>query len=111
MENVENAKEEGGLPPLPSPPAVVPPDVKPELPVTPKYSIMTRKGTGRSGQRIPLMANHFKVSLKVPDAVFYQYSVCFHCLSSCFVGSLSCILILLLCTAFRFLLLQKIVEM
>lgn len=82
MENVESAKEEGGQPTLPPPPPVVPPDVKPELPAPPKYSIVTRKGTGRSGRRIPLLANHFRVSLKVPDAVFYQYSVCFHYLSA-----------------------------
>ncbi|PON87801.1 Exonuclease/helicase-like [Trema orientale] len=75
MENVESVKEEGGLPPLPPPPPVVPAKVKPELPVLPKYSIMGRKGTGHSGRRLPLLANHFKVSLKVPDAVFYQYSV------------------------------------
>lgn len=70
------AKEEGGTAAalLPSPP-VVPPNVKAELPPAPKYSIMSRRGTGRVGRHIPLMANHFKVSVNVPDAVFYQYTV------------------------------------
>ncbi|KAM6567334.1 hypothetical protein CsatA_026462 [Cannabis sativa] len=54
----------------------VPAIVNQELAVTPpKYSLMSRKGTGRAGRRIPLLANHFNVSLNVPDAVFYHYSV------------------------------------
>ncbi|CAN1220059.1 Protein argonaute 16 [Linum perenne] len=41
----------------------------------PKHSIVSRKGVGTLGRRIPLLANHFRVSVGVPDAVFYQYSV------------------------------------
>lgn len=71
------AKEEGGIAAaLPPSHPVVPPKVKTEFPPTPKYSIMSRRGTGRVGRHIPLMANHFKVSVNVPDAVFYQYTVC-----------------------------------
>ncbi|CAN1161341.1 Protein argonaute 16 [Linum perenne] len=43
--------------------------------LAPKHSIVSRKGVGTLGRRIPLLANHFRVSVGVPDAVFYQYSV------------------------------------
>ena len=79
MEKGNTIEDAGGsqpLPPPPPPPAVVPPNVKPEKPPTPKYSVMSRRGVGRSGRRISLLANHFKVAVNVPDAVFYQYSVC-----------------------------------
>ncbi|EXC25516.1 Protein argonaute 16 [Morus notabilis] len=69
MEQTETAKEASGDQPLP------PPLPLPVVPPSPKYSIMSRRGTGRAGRRIPLVANHFKVSVNVPDAVFYQYSV------------------------------------
>ncbi|XP_048137588.1 protein argonaute 16-like [Rhodamnia argentea] len=36
---------------------------------------MGRGGKGNDGRRINLLTNHFKVSVNVPDAVFYQYSV------------------------------------
>ncbi|KAG8640543.1 protein argonaute 16 isoform X1 [Manihot esculenta] len=62
-------KEAGGSPPLP-----MPANVKAELAV-PRHSIINRRGFGSSGRRIPLLANHFRVSVSVPDAVFYQYSV------------------------------------
>lgn len=75
MEKVAGVKEAGESPPLPPPPPNIPPNVKPELPPTPKYSIMTRPGFGSTGRRISLLSNHFKVSVNVPDAVFYQYSV------------------------------------
>ncbi|KAK4784213.1 hypothetical protein SAY86_018581 [Trapa natans] len=41
----------------------------------PKYSVIDRNGTGSDGRRISLLANHFKVNINVPDAVFYQYTV------------------------------------
>ncbi|KAF2292326.1 hypothetical protein GH714_019242 [Hevea brasiliensis] len=34
-----------------------------------------RPGFGSSGHPIPLLSNHFKVSVNVTDVVFYQYSV------------------------------------
>lgn len=43
----------------------------------PKYSVINRRGTGTVGRRMPLLANHFKVNINVPDVVFYQYTVCF----------------------------------
>ncbi|XP_057792714.1 protein argonaute 16 isoform X1 [Salvia miltiorrhiza] len=41
----------------------------------PERSIMIRPGFGTSGKRVPLLANHFKVSIKNPNQIFYQYSV------------------------------------
>ncbi|OWM75410.1 hypothetical protein CDL15_Pgr021574 [Punica granatum] len=41
----------------------------------PKFSIINRSGTGTSGKRVALLANHFKANINVPDAVFYQYNV------------------------------------
>ncbi|XP_057984528.1 protein argonaute 16-like [Hevea brasiliensis] len=40
-----------------------------------KRSIIARPGFGSSGHPIPLLSNHFKVSVNVTDVVFYQYSV------------------------------------
>ncbi|XP_074358514.1 protein argonaute 16-like [Apium graveolens] len=37
--------------------------------------MITRPGFGRSGSRIQLESNHFKVSVKSPHEIFYQYSV------------------------------------
>lgn len=56
-------------------------DVLPEKVQPSKYKIMTRSGVqnngvGRRGQPIKLLTNHFKVSVKAQDAVFYQYTVC-----------------------------------
>ena len=65
---------------LPLPPPVTPPDVKPAavVPAPPKHSIMVRpRGSGTTGRRVQLSTNHFKVSVKNPDAVFYQYCVRF----------------------------------
>ncbi|KAI6672750.1 hypothetical protein NL676_000656 [Syzygium grande] len=53
----------------------LPPNTKPERMDFPKYSIIGRPGIGRAGRPINLLTNHFKVSVNVPDAVFYQYSV------------------------------------
>ncbi|KAL5581782.1 hypothetical protein UlMin_014224 [Ulmus minor] len=75
MEKVDDAKEVGETPSLPPPPPVTTIDVTPEPVATPKYSIMHRNGFGSTGRRIRLLANHFKVSVAVPDAVFYQYNV------------------------------------
>lgn len=66
----------GGPPPLPPPPACFPTGVKPELVDTVKRVIVCRPGSGSSGRRIQLEANHFKVSVNHPDETFYQYSVC-----------------------------------
>ena len=43
---------------------------------SPKRTIMARRGTGSTGRHISLLANHFKVYVKHPDTMFYQYSVC-----------------------------------
>nr|AHC30882.1 argonaute 6 protein [Dimocarpus longan] len=71
---------DGQSPPLPPPPLVIPPSMKPELVDPPKHTIMSRRGVanngvGNSGHRIGLLTNHFKVSVKAQDAVFYQYTV------------------------------------
>lgn len=41
-----------------------------------KYSVVRRRGFGTMGKHIPVIANHFQVSVGTPDAVFFQYSVC-----------------------------------
>ncbi|KAA8526554.1 hypothetical protein F0562_008243 [Nyssa sinensis] len=74
MEKASN-EEVGGSPPLPPPTAVEPPNVKPEQVDPPKRSIISRRGFGSAGRRISLLTNHFKVSVKFPDEIFYQYSV------------------------------------
>ncbi|KAI8523047.1 hypothetical protein RHMOL_Rhmol13G0044000 [Rhododendron molle] len=61
--------------PPPLPPLIIPPNVKPENLDLPKHSITNRWGSGSAGQRISLLANHFKVSVRYPDETFYQYSV------------------------------------
>lgn len=38
-------------------------------------SVISRPGFGNSGRPISLLVNHFKVSVKNPDEIFYQYSV------------------------------------
>lgn len=57
-----------------------------------KRSIIARPGFGSSGHPIPLLSNHFKVSVNVTDVVFYQYSVCSpsgFLLIVCFVSGIS----------------------
>ncbi|KAH7852269.1 hypothetical protein Vadar_022628 [Vaccinium darrowii] len=61
--------------PLPPPPPIIPPNVKPEKLNPPKYSIISRRGSSSTGRHVSLLANHFKVSVKYPDEMFYQYSV------------------------------------
>ncbi|CAK9184081.1 unnamed protein product [Ilex paraguariensis] len=68
-------EEEGESPPLPPPPPVVSQNVKTEQVDQPKRSIISRRGFGTAGKRITLLTNHFKVAVKSPDEIFYQYSV------------------------------------
>ncbi|PIA57158.1 hypothetical protein AQUCO_00600113v1 [Aquilegia coerulea] len=73
MEKVGFEETGGALPP---PLPLLQPHGRPErLTEPPKRVAMSRTGTGRSGRRINLVANHFEVSVNVPDAVFFQYSV------------------------------------
>ncbi|XP_019438722.1 PREDICTED: protein argonaute 16 isoform X1 [Lupinus angustifolius] len=84
---IEEAAEVTDLPPLPGiekaaelPPLLpLPPDVPPKFDteqVAPTvYSVISRQGVGTVGKRIPLLANHFKVAVNVPDATFFQYNV------------------------------------
>ncbi|KAG6748707.1 hypothetical protein POTOM_048640 [Populus tomentosa] len=81
--NQRMEKISGGSPP-PRPPPSVPANVNPELvevlrhperSAIPKYSMTSRRGVGTSGRHISLLTNHYKVSVNVPDAVFYQYNV------------------------------------
>nr|GEY38255.1 protein argonaute 16 [Tanacetum cinerariifolium] len=78
--NGEGTNGEGanGSPSSPSPPPqseVIELDVDTEQATHPKRSIISRPGFGSDGKHIPLLANHFKVSIKNPDKIFYQYSV------------------------------------
>ncbi|GMY09800.1 protein argonaute 16 [Fagus crenata] len=75
MEKLAGSDDAGRASSLPPPPPTIPPNVKPERVVTPKYSITTRRGVGSTGRRVSLLSNHFKVNVGVTDAVFYQYSV------------------------------------
>ncbi|PRQ54608.1 putative protein argonaute [Rosa chinensis] len=59
-----NASKDPNL--IPPHPPTIPPNVKPGVLTSPKYSITSRK---------QLLANHFKLTVKAPDSVFYQYSV------------------------------------
>ena len=69
-----DVEEESGTPPLPPPPTI-PTNVKPEKVAPPKRSVISRRGVGTDGRRISLLTNHFRVSMNVIDAMFYQYSV------------------------------------
>ncbi|GKC47471.1 argonaute 16-like protein [Tanacetum coccineum] len=76
--NGEGANGSPSLPSSPSPPPqseVIELDVDTEQATHPKRSIISRPGFGSDGKHIPLLANHFKVSIKNPDEIFYQYSV------------------------------------
>ncbi|XP_071730034.1 protein argonaute 16-like [Rutidosis leptorrhynchoides] len=84
MEDVTGEVDNGSqpLPPSSSPPSpkseVIQPDTTTEQENHPKLSIISRPDFGSSGRHIQLLANHFKVSVKNPDAIFYQYSVSIH---------------------------------
>ncbi|KAI3755624.1 hypothetical protein L1987_55428 [Smallanthus sonchifolius] len=75
-----NGQGANGSSPL-SPPISAPPsevmqlDVNTEEANNPNRSVISRPGFGSGGRRIPLLANHFKVCVKNPDEIFYQYSV------------------------------------
>ncbi|GMI73300.1 ARGONAUTE 6 [Hibiscus trionum] len=76
MEKASGTEEALKSPSLPPPPPpTIPSDVKPEILEPPKYSIVSRREAGTNGQKISLLANHFKVSVNSTDAVFYQYTV------------------------------------
>ncbi|RWR75814.1 protein argonaute 4 [Cinnamomum micranthum f. kanehirae] len=69
---------------LPPPPPVIPPNVTPlkAEPVPPIKKVsksnrvpMARPGTGRKGQMVPLLTNHFKVGFSKTDGFFSHYSV------------------------------------
>lgn len=49
--------------------------IKPEQPSHRDYVITTRLGVGTIGNPIELCTNHFNVSVRQPDVVFYQYTV------------------------------------
>lgn len=68
-------KEPGWTPSLPPHPPKVPPKSKQEKPDPPNCSVISRPGFGTAGRHISLLSNHFKVSIKHPDEIFYQYSV------------------------------------
>ncbi|KAL6990564.1 hypothetical protein U1Q18_040966, partial [Sarracenia purpurea var. burkii] len=59
----------------PPPPPVISPIAKPEKLDLPMRYIINRHGYGSAGRPISLLTNHFKVSVKYPDEIFYQYSV------------------------------------
>uniref|UniRef100_A0A1J3JUX0 Protein argonaute 6 n=5 Tax=Noccaea caerulescens TaxID=107243 RepID=A0A1J3JUX0_NOCCA len=59
-------EESSSLPPI---------SIKPEEPSHRDYDITTRRGVGSTGNRIELCTNHFNVSVRHPDVVFYQYTV------------------------------------
>lgn len=50
----------------------------PPLPISPakaERSPIVRRDHGRRGQKVPLLTNHFGVSMNVPESVFFHYSV------------------------------------
>ncbi|GER43062.1 argonaute family protein [Striga asiatica] len=61
--------------PLAPPLLTIPPEVKVELVDLPKKSIITRPGFGTCGRQLPVLTNHFKVSIRNPDEAFFQYNV------------------------------------
>ncbi|KAK6919302.1 Argonaute, linker 1 domain [Dillenia turbinata] len=51
------------------------PNMKPECADPLIHSVMSRHGRGQLGRRIGLLTNHFKVSVRAPDTLFYKYNV------------------------------------
>ncbi|GAB4859397.1 hypothetical protein Ancab_010860 [Ancistrocladus abbreviatus] len=39
------------------------------------FNLISRPGVGKGGNHISLLVNHFRVSVRSPDEIFYQYSV------------------------------------
>lgn len=58
------------------------PEDKTEQPNHHTRSIINRPGFGSGGRHIPLLVNHFKVSIKNPDEIFYHYSVWYYGIKS-----------------------------
>lgn len=76
MEELAGSEKATEAPDLHPPPPDSPCSLEPGQVVPSKYSIITRHGVGTAGNSIPLLANHFQVSVNDPDAIFFQYSVC-----------------------------------
>lgn len=73
LASIEEADERAALHP---PSSDAPSNTEPEQVAPIKYSIVSRHGAGTAGKRMSFLANHFQVSINVPDAIFFQYSVC-----------------------------------
>ena len=64
---------------LPPPPDTIPHNVIPmkvEQVQTSKRLPLARRGIGTKGQRVQLLANHFRVGVSKTEGYFYHYSVC-----------------------------------
>ncbi|KAF7826276.1 protein argonaute 16 isoform X1 [Senna tora] len=75
MEKVAGLEEAPVMPVLHPPPSIAPYKMEPEQAGHTKYSIANRCGVGTAGKSMPLLANHFQVSINGLDAIFFQYSV------------------------------------
>ncbi|KAL8195378.1 hypothetical protein R6Q57_025781 [Mikania cordata] len=76
METVNGEGANGSSPLSPPPPLkAIQLDVKTEQANSVNRSIISRPGFGSNGRHISLLANHFKVFVKNPDEIFFQYSV------------------------------------
>lgn len=75
MEKAAHSDEADEMPSLHLPISGAPYDAEPKQTVPIKYSVVSRHGFGTVGKHVSLLANHFQVSIGVPDAVFFQYSV------------------------------------
>lgn len=71
----KDGDDKGDSQPMQPPPPVIPPSIKPERADRTQRTIISRPGFGKSGRPISLLTNYFRVSLKHPDEIFYQYSV------------------------------------
>jgi len=65
--------------------------IEPEQPSHRDYDITTRRGVGTTGNPIELCTNHFNVSVRQPDVVFYQYTVRFISHFSAFFHQCLCV--------------------
>lgn len=75
-EKVPGIEEAAEPPPISQSSADGPHNMETEQMTLTKYSIICRNGVGTMGKRTPLLVNLFKVDVKAPDTVFFQYSVC-----------------------------------